>query len=571
MTLRLLTAGESHGPGLVAVLEGIPYGLPLTTADIDRDLARRQLGYGRGGRMKIERDRVRFLGGVRHGRTLGGPIALWIPNRDWANWTLAMAAEPLDAVLAGAGTPPLPPGPPGTEVEGAGASAEGPGPKDGAAEKGTPAGLGRTDEAHGAGGTGRASAARQGAAATGDWRMEPVTRPRPGHADLAGALKYGARDIRDILERASARETAARVAAGAVARKLLSLFGVRIQSYVLRIGQVAIPSPVLAYGEGGRPPVDPARLEAATEASPVRCPDPEASQRMVEAIRAAGQAGDTLGGVFEILVTGVPVGLGSHVTGDRRLEGRLAGALMALNAIKGVEVGLGFAAAALPGSQVHDPIGYRPPGATPPPPGVPAEAARAGADGWRGPAAGFFRYRNGAGGIEGGITNGEPLVLRAAMKPIATLRRRLPSADLLTGEPFEAHHERSDVCAVPAAAVVAEAIVALELASAWLEKFGGDSVDEIRRNYAAYCQRLATWVRPAAGDDKAGGARGIGGIGGTGGAGEAGGAGARGAAGQGGAAGRRAGASPGGTPPAGTGGSADGGDPAGGGTGREAR
>ncbi len=294
------------------------------------------------------------------------------------------------------------------------------------------------------------------------------------------------------------------MAAGAVARKLLGLFGVRIQSYVLRIGEVAIPSPVLDYGEDGRPPVDPAALEEATEASPVRCPDPAASERMVEAIRTAGQAGDTLGGVFEILVTGVPVGLGSHSSGDRRLEGRLAGALMALNAIKGVEVGLGFAAAALPGSRVHDPIGFRPPRSegTEPAPAAPgpahpaarAAAARAGADGWRGPAAGFFRYRNGAGGIEGGITNGEPLVLRAAMKPIATLRRPLPSADLLTGEPFAAHHERSDICAVPAAAVVGEAIVALELAAAWIEKFGGDSVDDMLRNYAAYCERLAAWV-----------------------------------------------------------------------------
>ena len=435
MALRLLTAGESHGPGLVAVLEGMPYGLPLEPADIDRDLARRQAGYGRGGRMKIEHDRVRFLAGVRHGRTLGSPIALLIPNRDWENWSLAMSPEPLPPA-AGAGT--------------------------GAAPGEEPA---------------------------GDWRLRPVTRPRPGHADLPGALKYGARDIRDVLERASARETAARVAAGAVARKFLALFGVRIQSYVLRIGDVAIPSPALAYDEQGRPAFDPDALAAAAEASPVRCPDPDASRRMVEAIRAAGQAGDTLGGVFEVLVTGLPVGLGSHVTGDRRLEGRLAGALMALNAIKGVEVGLGFAAATLPGSRVHDPIGFRPAGA-------------AGRDPWRGPTGGFFRYRNGAGGIEGGITTGEPLVLRAAMKPLATLRRPLASVDLLTGEPFAAHHERSDVCAVPAAGVVAEAIVALELASAWLEKFGGDSIEDIRRNYEAYCARLAAWVRPpAAGGD----------------------------------------------------------------------
>ena len=508
MALRLLTAGESHGPGLVAVLEGIPYGLPLTAADIDRDLARRQRGYGRGGRMKIERDRVRILGGVRHGRTLGSPIALWIPNRDWENWRLAMAVDPPQAALvdlAAADLPPLPPEPgaaTGAPLPEAGDPRDrpegppgGPWPPTGA---GAPTGAAPDPSAADGGSLepGRAGGQPGRPRPPADGRLEPVTRPRPGHADLAGALKYGARDIRDILERASARETAARVAAGAVARKFLGLFGVRIQSYVLRIGEVAIPSPVLTYGEGGRPPVDPDRLEAATEASPVRCPDPDASRRMVEAIRAAGQAGDTLGGVFEVLVTGVPVGLGSHVTGDRRLEGRLAGALMALNAIKGVEVGLGFAAAALPGSQVHDPIGYRPPDAAPPPPGIPAEAAQAGADGWRGPTAGFFRHRNGAGGIEGGISNGEPLVLRAAMKPIATLRRRLPSADLLTGAPFAAHHERSDVCAVPAAAVVAEALVALELAAAWLEKFGGDSIEDVQRNYAAYCRRLANWVRP---------------------------------------------------------------------------
>ena len=418
MTLRLLTAGESHGPGLVAVLEGMPYGLPLEPADIDRELARRQGGFGRGGRMKIERDRVQFLGGVRHGRTLGSPIALLIPNRDWENWAVAMAPV----------APEEPPGP-----------------------------------------------------AAADWRMRPITRPRPGHADLPGALKYGSRDIRDILERASARETAARVAAGAVARKFLQWFGVRLQSHVLRIGPVAIASPVMAYDGQGQPAFDPEALAAATEASPVRCPDPDASRRMVEAIRAAGQEGDTLGGTFEVVVTGLPVGLGSHVSWDRRLEGRLAGALMALNAIKGVEVGLGFASAEQPGSQVHDPIGFRPP--------------ETGAhDPWRGPTGGFFRYRNNAGGIEGGITTGEPLVLRAAMKPLATLRHPLASADLLTGEPFEAHHERSDVCAVPAAAVVAEAIVALELASAWLEKFGGDSVDQVRRHYEAYCQQLERWV-----------------------------------------------------------------------------
>ncbi|PZN10171.1 MAG: chorismate synthase, partial [Bacillota bacterium] len=262
-----------------------------------------------------------------------------------------------------------------------------------------------------------------------------------------------------------------------------------ILSYVLRIGDVAIESPALAYDAGGRPAFDPEALAKAAEASPVRCPDPAASERMVEAIRAAGQAGDTLGGVFEVLVTGLPAGLGSHVMWDRRLEGRLAGALMALNAIKGVEVGLGFAAAALPGSRVHDPIGYDP-----------GRARPTGGD-VRGATGGFFRYRNGAGGIEGGITTGEPLVVRAAMKPLATLRRPLASADLLTGEAFSAHHERSDICAVPAAGVVAEAIVALELASAWLEKFGGDSMDEVRRNYESYCRQLAAFTRRGTGGE----------------------------------------------------------------------
>lgn len=422
MALRLLTAGESHGQALVAILEGMPHGLPLEPGDINRELARRQAGFGRGGRMKIERDEVQILAGVRHGRTLGSPIALLIPNRDWPTWAVAMSPLPV-------------------------------------------ADLERLRQQEGA-----------------DWRLQPITRPRPGHADLPGALKYGTRDIRDILERASARETAARVAAGAVARKFLAQFGVRILSYVLRIGDVGIASPALAYDSGGRPAFDPEALAEAAEASPVRCPDPEASERMVETIRAAGQAGDTLGGVFEVLVTGLPAGLGSHVTWDRRLEGRLAGALMALNAIKGVEVGLGFAAAALPGSRVHDPIGFDP------------SRGRAARGDVRGATGGFFRYRNGAGGIEGGITTGEPLVIRAAMKPLATLRRPLASADLLTGEPFAAHHERSDICAVPAAGVVAEAIVALELASAWLEKFGGDSMDEVRRNFEAYCQHLAAFT-----------------------------------------------------------------------------
>ncbi len=375
--LRMLTAGESHGPALTAIVEGMPAGVPITQAAIDRQLARRQVGFGRGGRMQLETDTARVLSGVRFGLTLGSPIALLIENRDWANWTDRMRQF----------APPDAPTP-------------------------------------------------------------PITTPRPGHADLPGMIKYGTDDLRNILERASARETAARVAAGAVARCLLDALDIRIFSHVLAIGAVEA-QPELT---------DLAALEAAAEASDVRCADPEAAERMREAIRAAGRDGDSLGGVVQIIATGLPVGLGSHVHWDRRLDGILAGALMSIPAIKGVEIGLGFAAARRRGSAVHDPI---------------APAAE-----------GIVRASNHAGGLEGGITNGEPLVMQIAMKPIPTLTRPLPSVDLATGQPVAAHAERSDVCAVPAAGVVAEAMTAFVLSSSILAAFSGDSLAQLRVSYA---------------------------------------------------------------------------------------
>ncbi|MFO0551367.1 MAG: chorismate synthase [Polyangiaceae bacterium] len=382
--LRWLTAGESHGPELTILIEGVPSGLRLLAEDLDADLAQRQRGYGRGGRMKIEQDRVVFCGGVRGGETLGSPISLRIENRDHARWTESMSAAPFTS-------PP-----------------------------------------------------------------EALTRPRPGHADLAGGLKYERSDLRDILERASARETASRVAAGAIARALLRELGIQIFSHVVRIGSV----------EASAPPSDLAELRARAAASEVRCADPTSEEKMKEAILAASHAGDTLGGVFEVRAVGVPPGLGSHVQWDRKLDGRLAQALMSIPAIKGVELGLGFDAARRPGSEVHDPI---------------VKDASTGT---------LTRSSNGAGGLEGGITNGMPLVCRAAMKPIATLRKALPSVDLATGEFSPAAFERSDVCAVPAAAVVGEAMVLLVLADAVLEKFGGDSLPELRRNFSSYLDQL---------------------------------------------------------------------------------
>jgi chorismate synthase len=377
--LRYLTAGESHGQCLTAILEGIPSGLPLRAEQIDHDLARRQKGYGRGGRMRIEQDRVDFLAGVRKGHTLGNPITLLIRNKDWENWKEIMSPEP---------------GPPATE--------------------------------------------------------KVVTCPRPGHADLVGAIKYNHRDIRNVLEKASARETAIRVAVGAVAKRLLAEFGMNVYSYTVAIGGVTV-----ALGK------DLSAEEAfeRAEKSDVRCPDEATSEKMVARIREAKHKGDTLGGIFEVVVTNPPLGLGSYAQWDRRLTGRLAMALMSIQAMKGVEVGMGFEAAQRFGSEVHDEIFYD---------------------------QGFTRGGNNAGGLEGGITTGQPIVLRTAMKPISTLYNPKKSVDILTKQPVEATIERSDICTVPAAGVVGEAVVAYEMASAFIEKFGGDTLQEMRRNYDAY-------------------------------------------------------------------------------------
>lgn len=395
--LRYLTAGESHGSMLTAIVEGMPAGLAITAGCIDAELKRRQGGYGRGGRMKIESDRVEISSGVRHGLTLGSPVSLLIKNLDWENWSLVMSpAEQL---------------------------------------------------------------------ALSDGRE--VARPRPGHADLTGGLKYGHADLRNVLERSSARETAARVAAGTLGRRLIEEFGIRVMSWVVNIG-----------GEACSPKGDPEALFRRAEASAVRCPVRQASSRMMKRIDAAKKAGDSLGGIFEVVVTGVPPGLGSHVHWDRKLDGRLAGALMSVQAIKGVEVGVGFKAGAAPGSKVHDEIFY----------------CSGGKDRHRGPywpaCPRFYRKTNNAGGIEGGMSNGEPIVLRAVMKPIPTLYKPLRSVDISTKKPFKASVERSDVCAAPAAAVVAEAVVAFEVAGAFLEKFGGDSVRETGRNYRGYLKDI---------------------------------------------------------------------------------
>jgi chorismate synthase len=390
--IRFHTAGESHGRGLTALLEGIPAGLSLSMArDVDPELKRRQGGYGRGRRMQIESDRADLLSGVRLGETLGSPISMVIWNRDWENWTVAMSHDP---------------------------------PEPDANPK----------------------------------ALRPHYLPRPGHADLVGALKYDRRDVRDILERASARETAARVACGAVAKRLLGEFGVSVASHVVSIGPVeALDRPL------------PDDLNAEADQSPVRCLDADAAARMTTEIDEAKERGDTLGGVFEVVARGLPVGLGSHVSWDTKLDGRLAGAVMSIQAIKGVEIGMGFEGARTAGSGVHDPI-------------VRDDAKpRAG---------GLGRASNRAGGLEGGVTTGEPLLVRAAMKPISTLRKRLPSVDLRDGSPGNAAVERSDVCAVPAAGVVGEAMVALVLADALLDKFGGDSVGEVRRNLDGYLQYL---------------------------------------------------------------------------------
>ncbi|RPI38487.1 MAG: chorismate synthase [Nitrospiraceae bacterium] len=391
-TLRFFTSGESHGRALTGILEGIPSGFSISSEAIDRELRRRQGGYGRGGRMKIESDHAEILSGVRWGKTLGSPIGILIENKDWKNWQEGMSVDP----------------------------------------------------------------AYEGF-------RKPVTRPRPGHADLAGVLKYNHADIRNILERSSARETAMRVALGAIAKEILSEFNVRIGSYVIQIGKVQRSGSIFQTSEK-----DLLQTFGKAEKSPVRCPDEEASKRMVRLIDKAIKEGNSLGGIFEVFVTGLPVGLGSHVQWDRKLDGKIAQAVMSIQAMKGVEIGLGFEMAKKSGSEVMDEIFYR---------GQKSDS-------------GFYRKTNNAGGIEGGISNGMPLIVRAAMKPIPTLRKPLMSVDIHTKKPFSAAYERSDVCAVPAAAVVAEAMTALVVADAFLEKFGGDSREEIERNYKAYLSYL---------------------------------------------------------------------------------
>ena len=395
--LRWLTAGESHGPALMAVLEGMVAGVSVSSKEVSAELARRRLGYGRGARMSFEADELEILGGVRHGVTQGGPVAMRIGNSEWPKWETVMAADPVDPELL----------------------------------------------------EGRA-------------RNAALTRPRPGHADLAGMTKYGFEESRPVLERASARETAAKVALGAVAKAFLAqALGVEVLSHVVSLGTAdatagAIPMP----GDGER-----------IDASPVRAVDEASAAAMIAEVDAAKEDGDTLGGVVEVVAHGLPVGLGSYVQADRRLDARLAGALMGIQAMKGVEIGDGFTTARRRGSAAHDEID-------------PARGERS--DGGSGRGAGVERASNRAGGIEGGMTNGEPLRARVAMKPISTVPRALRTVDLSSGEATTAHHQRSDVCAVPAAGVVAEALVALVLADAALEKFGGDSLAETARNAAAY-------------------------------------------------------------------------------------
>jgi chorismate synthase len=382
--LRLITAGESHGPGLICLVEGLPAGLELDREAINRDMARRQLGHGRGGRMKIERDAAQLSGGVRHGRTLGGPIALVVKNLDFANWEERMNPWPVEAEVG------------------------------------------------------------------------EVHLPRPGHADLAGVQKYKFSDVRNVLERASARETAARVAGGGVLKAFLRALGVEIVSHVVQIGTVHAP-----------PYREPLELEqfAGVDDSPVRCLDAEASRAMVEHINVQRKANESLGGVFEVRAFGLVPGLGSHVSWEERLDGRLAGALCSIQAIKGVGLGEGFDLAAKPGSQAHDEIFYS-------------------------PERGFHRQTNHAGGLEGGMTNGDPLIVRAAMKPLPTLTKPLRSVDIATHEPAEALRERTDSCTVPAAGVVGEAMVAYVLADAYRQKFGGDHIDDVLGALAAYRDRL---------------------------------------------------------------------------------
>jgi len=384
---RFTTAGESHGRALVAIVEGLPAGVPIDVAQIDRELKRRQWGYGRGGRMKIEDDHVEILSGVRHGLTLGSPVALLIENKDWSNWTDVMSIEPRDL---------------------------------------------------------------------SDEKSRRLKRPRPGHADLAGGQKFGARDLRNILERASARETAARVACGAVAKQLLALFAVEIRSHVIQLGGIPAKALELSWKQ----------VAAISDDAPLRCGDLEFQQQMMELIDAKREAGDTVGGVFEVICRGVVPGLGSHTAWDSKLDGRLAQAVMSIPAVKAVSIGAGSEASALPGSEVHDEIAYN------------SETKE------------FIRATNRAGGLEGGITNGEEIRIRGHLKPLSTLRRPLRSVDIDTKEEQSAAFERSDITAVPAAGVIGESMMALVLTAAMREKFAGDSLGEMKRNYQGYREQL---------------------------------------------------------------------------------
>lgn len=389
MSLRYLTAGETHGPQLTAIIEGLPSNLTLDFDEINFQLHRRQKGHGRGRRMQIEKDTAKFVGGVRHGKTTGAPVALVVENNDWTHWTKVMNIEPIEG---------------------------------------------------------------------NDETKRRVHRPRPGHADLNGGIKYNQHDLRNILERSSARETAARVAVGAVSRQLLSEFGIKVAGQVIRIGEIEAPPHNL--------PID--ELIAKTEESSVRVVDKATEEKMTAYIDQIKQEGDSIGGIVEVIIEGVPIGLGSHVQYDRKLDGRIAQAVMSINAFKGVEIGIGFEAAKIRGSQVHDEILYT-------------------------EEKGYHRATNRLGGFEGGMTNGMPIVVRGVMKPIPTLYKPLRSVDIDTKEEFSAQVERSDSCAVPAASVVLEHVVAFEVAKAFLEKFGGDSVEEIRNNLNKYLEQVSEY------------------------------------------------------------------------------
>ncbi len=435
MAIRYLTSGESHGKALIGILEGIPSGLPVSSNDIDRDLRRRQGGHGRGGRMKIEADHAEIFSGVRWGKTIGSPIAILIENKDWLNWQEIMSAE-LDSSKF--------------QVPSS--------------------------------------------------KLKTVTCPRPGHADLAGTIKYDTHDIRNILERSSARETAMRVALGAIAKRFLSEFGIKIGSYVIQIGNIKMHDTGCTIQDERYKIKDKKIMHHAScimhhtlfqnaEKSSVRCPDKETSNKMIKLIDKAVKESNSLGGIFEVFVEGVPIGLGSHIQWDKRLDGRLAQALMSIQAIKGVEIGMGFEMSKKSGSEVMDEIFYGKVS------GVRCQVLGDSKNKDLKPETwnlnpGFYRKTNNAGGIEGGMTNGMPIIIKAAMKPIPTLRNPLSSVDIITKKPFKAAYERSDVCAVPAAGVVGEAMTALVIADVFLEKFGGDSMVEVKRNYKGYLENL---------------------------------------------------------------------------------